>query len=226
MGEKECGATEANDDVELNFVIMILGAAERSGCAEEGDPVQFEVGGIPSSGQYIYVPFNDADRFHVPAIHHLIAMQQTAWYWFETRGTPETLAGISVEAIVDGTVCGETTLRVLGWGPAGFSRLIVPMQCAGTGSMVSFRVAGTESLSNVRWEPGLYRIELLLPGDVDCDLATNSIDAAVVLQLDAGLGESPACEPSGDVNDDGSLDPQDAILILQFDAGLIDSLNG
>lgn len=61
-------------------------------------------------------------------------------------------------------------------------------------------------------------------GDANCDGGTNSVDAALVLQLDAGLIGSLACESAADVNGDGSVNSIDATLILQFDAGLIGSL--
>jgi len=59
-------------------------------------------------------------------------------------------------------------------------------------------------------------------GDVNCDGNTNSIDAALVLQKDAGLIRSLDCEEAGDVNGDRLLNAIDAALILQLDAGIID----
>jgi alpha-tubulin suppressor-like RCC1 family protein len=64
----------------------------------------------------------------------------------------------------------------------------------------------------------------LRAGDVDCDGAVTAIDAALVLQLGAGLLDSLDCESAGDVNDDGRVDAIDAALILQHVAGLLDSL--
>ncbi len=64
----------------------------------------------------------------------------------------------------------------------------------------------------------------VLLGDVDCDGAVNSIDAALVLQLGAGLIPSLRCQEGADTNQDGTINAIDAALILQFDAGLIDSL--
>jgi hypothetical protein len=63
-----------------------------------------------------------------------------------------------------------------------------------------------------------------LLGDVNCTGGVNTIDAALVLQLDAGLIGSVICLQNGDVNGDGSVNSLDALLILQFDAGLIGSL--
>src|SRR3990172_12717493 len=74
--------------------------------------------------------------------------------------------------------------------------------------------------------PGPTITPMQQPGDVDCDSAANSIDATLVLQLDAGLVDALDCQQNGDVNGDSSVDSLDAALILQFDAGLIDSLPG
>jgi hypothetical protein len=61
-------------------------------------------------------------------------------------------------------------------------------------------------------------------GDANCSRTADSIDAALVLQYNAGLVTSLACLELADVNGDGRVDAIDAALILQFVAGLIDSL--
>ena len=58
------------------------------------------------------------------------------------------------------------------------------------------------------------------PGDVDCSLEVNSIDAALVLQYTAGLLERLDCQFLADVNFDGTIDSRDALIILQDVAGL------
>jgi subtilisin-like proprotein convertase family protein len=61
-------------------------------------------------------------------------------------------------------------------------------------------------------------------GDANDDGSVDSIDAALVLQLTAGLVVSVENPASADVNDDGEINPLDAALILQFVAGLIPGL--
>ncbi len=63
-----------------------------------------------------------------------------------------------------------------------------------------------------------------LIGDTTCDGRVNSIDAALVLQLSAGLIDSLACQENADTNGDTFVNSIDAALILQYDAGLIDHL--
>ncbi len=66
------------------------------------------------------------------------------------------------------------------------------------------------------------RAELL--GDVNCDYDVSSIDAALILQLTAGVVSFLFCQESADVNGDGETTSVDAAIILQFTAGLIPSL--
>lgn len=63
-----------------------------------------------------------------------------------------------------------------------------------------------------------------VPGNVDCTGGAGTIDAALVLQRDAGLIDTLPCSGNADVNGDGRVDALDALLILQFVAGLIDGL--
>ena len=61
-------------------------------------------------------------------------------------------------------------------------------------------------------------------GDVNSDGQVNAIDAALILQLTAGLIGSVPNPGSADVNEDGMVNAIDAALILQFSAGLVGSL--
>jgi len=63
-----------------------------------------------------------------------------------------------------------------------------------------------------------------LPPDVNCNGDVNSIDATLILQLDAGLVASLPCDALADANQDGHTNSIDASLILQYSAGLIDRL--
>ena len=61
-------------------------------------------------------------------------------------------------------------------------------------------------------------------GDVSGDGSVNSIDAAFILQLGAGLIDSLPCEGGADTNGDSVVNAIDSVLILQFVAGFISSL--
>jgi hypothetical protein len=61
-------------------------------------------------------------------------------------------------------------------------------------------------------------------GDVNCDDTVTSVDAQLVLQLDAGLASSLRCQQNGDVNRDGRVNSLDSALILQHVAGLLSRL--
>jgi uncharacterized protein YkwD len=61
-------------------------------------------------------------------------------------------------------------------------------------------------------------------GDVSCDDDTGSLDAALILQLNAHIIARLPCPDAGDVNQDGHVDAIDALIVLQHAAGLIASL--
>ena len=69
----------------------------------------------------------------------------------------------------------------------------------------------------------VFRNRLLSPlGDGDCDGRVTSVDATLVLQLNARLIEVLGCQLLADVHPDGAVNALDALLILQHVAGLID----
>jgi hypothetical protein len=59
-------------------------------------------------------------------------------------------------------------------------------------------------------------------GDVDCNGSISSIDAALILQLGAGLIDALGCQQNADTNGDGRVNAVDAALVLQHVAGLFD----
>lgn len=63
-----------------------------------------------------------------------------------------------------------------------------------------------------------------LLGDANCDGRVNAIDAALVLQLNAGLLQDLPCRAFADANQNGSIGPVDATLILQYSSGMLPAL--
>ena len=63
-----------------------------------------------------------------------------------------------------------------------------------------------------------------LVGDANCNDTVNAIDAAIILQHDAGLLATIPCADLADVNGSGEANALDALLVLQYDAGLLDQL--
>jgi alpha-tubulin suppressor-like RCC1 family protein len=59
------------------------------------------------------------------------------------------------------------------------------------------------------------------PGDVNCDKSVTSIDAALLLQLGAGLVAEVPCRENADIDSNGAINAVDAALVLQDAAGLI-----
>ena len=58
-------------------------------------------------------------------------------------------------------------------------------------------------------------------GDVNCDGRTSAIDAALILQLSAGLVSTLPCLDQGDILDDDVVNALDAAIILQIAARLL-----
>ena len=223
---QECGSTTSWESRGgINFIIEVLGAGERAGCAVPGDTVEFRVEDVPAADGFEWLPYTAAS-FPVQ-VHHIVAMQDHAWYWFESdvRGGPLE-NNVLVEALVGSTVCGEVKFDSRSRPALGFGRLIVASEaiergCGRLGVDVTFRVDGVSTKGTVAWEAGLQRIDLAVPGDANCDMTLSAIDATLVLQLEAGLVDDVPCSHIADVTGDGLVDSRDAVLILQFEAGLL-----
>ena len=65
-----------------------------------------------------------------------------------------------------------------------------------------------------------------VPGDVNGDGIVDIVDAALLLQVEAGIIglDDLAKAKNGDVNEDGFVNSIDVTLIKQFEAGIIPSL--
>ena len=58
-------------------------------------------------------------------------------------------------------------------------------------------------------------------GDANCDGVVTSLDAVIVLQVDAGLLDRAPCHEQADASFDGLVNSLDAAIILQREAGLL-----
>ncbi|MCI0889585.1 MAG: hypothetical protein J4O04_02140 [Chloroflexi bacterium] len=89
--------------------------------------------------------------------------------------------------------------------------------------IIGFIAAGIATIAFL-WISGAPADASNLFGDVDCNEIVSSIDAALILQLDAALIGSLPCENKSDLDEDGTTDSTDALTILQFEAQLIVSV--
>ena len=104
--------------------------------------------------------------------------------------------------------------------------VVVPLDAIGGDQFFNFTVSVSSSGFEDCVPNGGY-ITSPVPatlGDVNCDGAINSIDAALIVQMWADLSQSLPCQHIADVNGSGVIGPIDALLILQYDAGLLSDL--
>ncbi len=122
-------------------------------------------------------------------------------------------------------------------GPWGVAALLpadsTEYNAGGLGDNVTYwyRVAATNAFGTSAYSNVVSGTASVFPaplsGDADCSGAVTSVDAALVLQFDAGLIDplTHACLFGADVNNDDNLNAIDATLILQLVAGLIDNFD-
>ncbi len=164
---QECGSTITADIYRpLNFILTILGAGERSGCATPGATVHFRVNGIQADQTFDWFPYTDPRfslGFHV---QHLSAMENHALYWSELHVDEPPGGEVVVQALVGTVRCGETVGDMT--GPfVTIVRLIVLSEalqpgCGRPGATVAFLVGGVE-VDSIPWQAGLQRLELMAP---------------------------------------------------------------
>lgn len=93
-------------------------------------------------------------------------------------------------------------------------------------SEVTLRGPGGETItaSVVGGEVFCWTASSSEPGDASCDGFRDSIDAALVLQYEAGLLPLTGCLALADMNFDDEINAIDATLVLQYAAGLLSHL--
>lgn len=166
---QECGtaeSTESHGGQQVNFVIEVLGASEREGCAANGDDVTFRVGGVLAPETLSWIPHTQLPSVLGFSFLNLTAIGDRAWYWYERSGAGQPAVGAIFQAVVGGQACGEAVVieETQRAAAEGFSRLIVPSEeiqpgCGRPGATVSILVDGVE-VASLPWQPGVQRIDL------------------------------------------------------------------
>lgn len=130
-------------------------------------------------------------------------------------GLEAGVAGLAAGGSHSCALRSEGGVRCWGWNADGrlgdgtFAERRTPVDVVGLGG----KVAATPT-----------PVPDTVAGDVDCDGVVDAIDAALILQFEAGLLATLSCAAAADVNGDGAVDAIDAALVLRFEAGLIESL--
>jgi hypothetical protein len=143
----------------------------------------------------------------------------------------ESVSAPGCESLEVLTGSGETSLRCVGVS-AGGAVVTLPLTCSDYGDgnigLIATFALGEAALpapASIDAEVHCYRGGGGGPesgvGDANCDGWTNSIDAALVLQLNAGLIDSLPCYEYADTDSDGEATSLDAAVILQIEAGYI-----
>lgn len=164
--------------------------------------------------------------------------------------TPVQVQGLPSDSVVDMSVGGAHSCAVTSaggvkcWGRNGWGQLgneskedsAVPVDVHGLGPNAPTPTNTPTATPNLSDTPTIVPTPTSTPtptptdvsglqlGDVDCDGDVTSVDATLILQLEAELIDLLPCKPDGDVNGDFLLDAIDAVLILQFIGGLLDML--
>lgn len=124
-----------------------------------------------------------------------------------------TLATVRFRAVCPGNIN-------LAFVPVGFDLSIAAVSL-GTPLGSSIPTLGVGGEVNVN---GPSCGSTVLRGDANCNGVVNAVDAALILQIVAGLIGPPTCSANADVNRDGQINAIDAALVLQYIAGLIGRL--
>ena len=173
--------------------------------------------------------------FVVPRAAGTASVERTS---LAPAGPPESYV-IHVRKRMAGGVSAEGfTFDVYG-GPCYAQQALLQTQTTGpSGDMELTVAAGGTYAVRERPRPGFTNVtpvcqtvdptqttaafENVRIGDVSCSGRTDSIDAALLLQFDAGLLGYLRCHETADMNLDGSMNAFDAALVLQITAGLLD----
>lgn len=242
----ECGSdvTEvpfADGEPMAAYAIDVKTDAEKAGCAEPGDTIQFYIDGEPANPTAVWEEGS----------HHLDIHTGPDFATFSgtltCHGEPciEFVVGPAiapyVRAYVDGKLCAGHA--VSGWLITSYYNVNIPSDeavpgCGTEGATVTFTVDGEPANEVAVWTTGYTTFPLttgdLVWGDVNCSGRTDPVDALGLLRFDAGLpvGMPYGCrvvgvtvqvngtqEVWGNFDCIGGIDAVDALKTLKFDAG-------
>lgn len=168
---------------------------------------------------------SDADRVEVEAGAQPILGEWTSlpgpWWWFyrEVRSTHNTSAP---DTRIEVTGANDTPTPTNTSTPEPAPTMTLTPQPTPT---ATFTPEPTFTPTSQPPTPTSTPTEpIVLPGDVQCDLRVDAIDAAHLLQFLASLVDELPCEANADANGDAEIDAIDAAVILQFSAGLVTQL--
>lgn len=106
----------------------------------------------------------------------------------------------------------RTTGEVVCWGSSTW--------LGDGGSCLSPPPEGLPEAEHLRFCSVAVHVVSFLAGDVDRDGRTNSVDATLILQLEAALIDTISSPRGADLNADSSIDSVDAHLVLALEAGI------
>ena len=148
-----------------------------------------------------------------PGYDRLLGIGDFSWTDYEVT-VPVTVTCVVAQP---GPTSGDPAVAGANSEPGGFSTAAYVFDLLGAKSTPTSTPAATDT-------PVPTSTPDVSTGDANCDGTVNAVDAALILQFNAGLIDSLACQDAADVNSDGEVTSVDAALILQFVAGLVGSL--
>lgn len=198
------------------YELYVLSSEERPGCANEGASITFMVDGlVAGTADFAQERSTQMDLVGGPS-----PMYFRFWFF---RAPAHGQATVQIGS----TTCGRGYLDHGPLPPPNMQTVFIVADettpgCGSPGQLVRLLINGYVVAQGL-WREGNSWLGVL--GDASCNKEVDSLDASLLLQLEAGVLAELECSVSGDVNLDGSENSVDVALILQREAGLITWFN-